>query len=228
MKTIILLFTASSAVAQIVVGTNSFDVVFEAKNIAPATQSRIVDDINLCRQLWTNSVLYLDYNEFDSSISDWDVIFKPYFNDMRVPRDLVTNSTGSWSLFVSKQVSDAYLEAFEFANANSNIIAAAWSFANMVSNTNIICNTRAELFEYALVSPNMNINLPGWFSSSFTELEHSPPSVMAFGYIVKELEAVPGVSSNLFMRLQYRSTDNIDQHMCIWHDEKWKFYSWIF
>ena len=220
-----IILAASSAFAQVMIGTNLFDVVFEATNLAPATQSRIIADINLCRQLWTESEICLDDPGVEPYIYDGDVIFKPYFNEMRVPRDLVTNSTGNHSLLVRKPVSDAYLNAFEFANANSNIISAARAFANTISDTNIVCNTMEELSEYVLISPNADIDLPEWFAS-FTALEHSPPSVMSFGYMTKEIEAVPGVSSNLFMRLQYRSTDNIDQHPCIWHDGKWKLAIW--
>ena len=223
---IALAVAASSASAQIIVGTNSFDVVFEATNLTSVTQSRIVADINLCRQLWTNSQVRLE-DGGAPYIRDGDVLGRPYFNEMRVPRDIVTNSTGALSIYVNKAVSDAYLKAFEFADANSNIINAAWAFANTISNTNIVCNTMAELSEYVLISPDAEIELPEWFAS-FTELEHSPPSVMAFGYMTKELEAVPGVSSNLFMRLQYRSTYNIDQHPCIWHDGKWKLYAWSY
>ena len=222
---ITLALAASSVTAQVIVGTNSFDVVFEATNLTTVAQARIIDDINISRQLWTNSAVHLDIPETEPYIGDWDVIFKPYFNDMRVPRNLVTNSTGALSLFVNKQVSDAYLEAFKFADANSNIVSAAWAFADTISNTNVICNTIAEMSEYVLISPNADIDLPGWFTS-FTELKHSPPSVMGFGHIEKVLDAVPGASSNLFMRLQYRSKDNVDQHLCIWHDGKWKIYAW--
>jgi hypothetical protein len=227
-KTLVIIsLAASSAAAQVIVGTNSFDVVFEATNLTPVAQSRIIDDINICRQLWTNSEVCLDISGAEPHIGDWDVIFKPYFNDMRVPRNLVTNSTGALSLLVEKQVSDAYLDAFKFADANSNIISAAWTFVNTISNTNIICNTRTELSEYVLISPDTNVILPIWFTS-FTELEYSPPSVMSFGYITQELEAMPGVASNLFMRLQCRLADNVDQYPCIWHDNKWKFYVWSF
>ena len=226
-KLMIIALAASSASAQVIVGTNSFDVVFEATNLTTVAQSRIIDDINICRQLWTNSEVCLDISGAEPHIGDWDVIFKPYFNDMRVPRDLVTNATGAFSLFVNKQVSDAYLEAFKFADANSNIISAAWAFTDTISNTNVVCNTREKLLEYVLISPIMDVLLPEWFNA-FTELKHSPPSVMAFGYVTQELESVPGVASNLFMRLQYRSTDNIDQHPCIWHDNKWKLYFWKF
>ena len=50
MKTtlIIIALAASNASAQIIVGTNSFDIVFEATNLTSVTQSRIVSDINLC------------------------------------------------------------------------------------------------------------------------------------------------------------------------------------
>ena len=226
MKFFFIALAASSAAAQIIVGTNSFDVIFESTNLTSTAQSRIISDMTLCRQLWTNSEIHLTDQNTEPYIYDGDVIFTPYYNDsLEFPDTLVTNPLGTISLKVDTTISDAYLNAFEFADANSNIISAAWAFANTLSNTNIVCNTMAELSDYVLISPDAEIELPEWFAS-FTELEHSPPSVMAFGYKIKELEAVPGVSSNLFMRLQYRSTNNIDQHSCIWHDGKWKLYAW--
>ena len=231
MKTLIIIIslTASIAAAQVIVGTNSFDVVFEATNLTSAAQSRIVDDINLCRQLWTNSTVYLDVQGADSNIGDGNVIARPYFNDMRVPRDLVTNSAGAWSLFVDKQVSDAYLKAFEFSDANSNIIRAADAFVDALSNTNTVCNTMAEYWEYVLSPTNAHVNLPDGFDG-LKEYEYSKPSVMAFGYSIGGPEPSPGVTSNLFMKLQYRSAEiiSIDQFLCIWHDGKWKFYYWYF
>ena len=52
MKTpiIMIALAASSAAAQVIVGTNSFDVVFEATNLTTVAQARIIDDINICRQ----------------------------------------------------------------------------------------------------------------------------------------------------------------------------------
>jgi hypothetical protein len=229
MKPLIILIalTASIAAAQIIVGTNSFDVVFEATNLAPAVQSRIVDDINLCRQLWTNSEVYLDGNDFEPFIGDGYVIGRPYFNNMRVPRNIVTNSAGAWSLFVKKQLSDAYLKAFEFFDANSNIISAANAFVDTLCHSNIVCNTMQELSEYVLIPPNAEVILPGWFAE-FCENAYSKPSAMAFGYMNIGPEPSPGVSSNLFMRLQcnFPNEYSVDQVPCIWHDGKWKINAW--
>ena len=228
---IIVAFTASSAAAQVIVGTNSFDVVFEETNLTTVAQSRIIDDINLCRQLWANSEVYIYDDEEDGElfIGDGYVIGKPYFNDMRVPRGLVTNSAGALSLLVSKPVSDAYLKAFEFADANSNLISAANAFVDALSNSNTICNTISELREYILFPENIAVD-PQEQIEGFKSYKYSKPSVMAFGYFNQGPEPSIGVSSNLFMKLQYSldKTISIYQLPCIWHGGKWKLYFWNF
>ena len=224
-KTILIALAASSAAAKVIVGTNSFDVVFEANNLAPATQSRIVDDINLCRQLWTNSVVHLNDQNKVQYIYDGYVIGRPYFNEMRVPRNLVTNATGALSVFVSKPISDAYIEAFEFVDANSNIIAAAATLINALADTNIVLSTVAEVSEYVFVSSDKTIELPTDFRG-FTQSTHSMPSVMAFGYETIDSQIPTGSASNLTMKLQYRYKSSVDQHWCIWHDGKWKLGIW--
>ena len=221
---IIIALAASSAAAQVIVGTNSFDVVFEATNLVPAMQSRIVDDINLCRQLWTNSQVRLE-DGGAPYIRDGNVIFRPYFNEMRVPRDLVTNSTGSLSLLVSKPVSDAYIRAFEFADANSSIIAAAWAFVDTISDTNTVCDTMADLANYVLIISDKTVELPAWFRT-FANVEYSKPSIMSFGYLPADSLTPAGVSSNLMMKLQYRIEETVDHHLCTWHDGKWKLCVW--
>ena len=224
---IALALAASNTAAQVIVGTNSFDVVFEATNLTTVAQSRIVADINLCRQLWTNSEVRVDAPGTDPYIYDLYIVGWPYFKDMRVPRGLVTNSAGAWSLLVDKQVSSEYLKAFEFADANSNIISAANAFVDALSNSNTVCNTISELREYMLFPEGMQLN-PQEEIEGFKEYKYSKPSVMAFGYFSAGPEPSPGVSSNLFMKLQYSSTDvvSIDQLPCIWHDGKWKLYFW--
>jgi hypothetical protein len=225
MKKLIILITlaASTAAAQIIVGTNSFDVVFEATNLTSATQSRIVVDINICRQLWTNSLVCLDDPGTTPYIHDENVIFEPYFNEMTFPNELVTNSTGVLSLFVNKPVSDAYLKAFEFADANSNIVAAAAAFVDTIMYSNIVCNTMEELAEYVIITSNTEID-PSKFFERSEEMEFSKPSAMSFGYMAATLPQAPGISSNLVMKLQYRMpiSKSIDQMPCVWHDNKWK------
>lgn len=227
-RLIIIALTATSAAAQIIVGTNDFDIVFEAKDLAPTIQSRIAADINLCRQLWANSEVYIydDDEDFESFIGDGYVIGRPYFNDMRVPRGLVTNSLGVLSLFVEKQISDAYLKAFEFADANSSIISAANAFVDALSNSNTVCNTTADLREYILFPTDIQLDAQKEIEG-FKSYEYSKPSVMAFGFLNQGPEPSAGVSSNLFMKLQYRGDEiSIDQLPCIWHNGKWKLYFW--
>jgi hypothetical protein len=225
----IIALAASNVAAQVILGTNSFDVVFEATNLTSATQSRLIADINLCRQLWTNSVVHLGMSATDSYIEEMSIVGRPYFNEISVPREIVTNSVGALSLLVNKQASDAYLKAFEFADANSNITRAADAFVEAFSNSNFVCNTMTEYLEYFLIPTGMQVDIQDEIEG-FKEYEYSKPSVMSFGYYKKGPEPTPGVSSNLFMKLQYRSMETgmelIDQLPCIWHDGRWKFYYW--
>ena len=225
-KAIVIALAASSAAAQIIVGTNSFNVVFEATNLSSAAQSRIISDINLCRQLWTNSVVLFDEPNAEPYISNRYVIFSPYFDDsLKFPDMLVENSNGAISLKVEKAVSDAYLKAFDFVDANSNIITAAATLISALSNTNIVFNTVAEVGEYIFISSDKTIELPSNFRG-FAESPHSMPSVLAFGYEIIDSEIPTGAASNLTMRLQYRYKKSVDQRWCIWHDGKWKLGIW--
>ena len=225
-KPFIIALAASSASAQILVGTNSFDVVFEATNLTSVTQSRITSDINLCRQLWTNSLVCLDDIGTEPYIHDGNVIFSPYFDgNLDFPNTLVTNATGALSLLVSKPVSAAYLKAFEFADANSNIIAAASALINALSNTNIVLNTVAEVGEYVFISSDKTIELPTNFRG-FAKNAYSMPSVMAFGYETINSQIPTGSASNLVMKLPLRHHKTVDYLPCIWHDGKWKLGIW--
>jgi hypothetical protein len=227
MKTsIILALAASTATAQIIVGTNSFDVFFEATNLSSAAQSRIISDMNLCRQLWTNSVVLFDESNAEPYISNRYVLSSPYYDDsLEFPDTLATNQLGILSLKVEKSVSDAYLKAFEFVDSNSNIIAAAEMLVDALSNTNIIFNTVEELGEYIFISSDKTVELPTDFKG-FAQSAHSMPSVLAFGYETIDSEISTGSASNLIMKLQYRYKKSVDQRLCIWHDGKWKLDIW--
>lgn len=97
-------------------------------------------------------------------------------------------SSGNPALQISNALSDAYTNAFAFASANSNIVAAAYEFVTFVSSTNFVAISSNALPNY-LVQKGVTTNeISVDAQETISELRHQtyyPPGTRGFQYSVQ-------------------------------------------
>jgi len=135
------------------------------------------------------------------------------------------------ALHIPKKLSDAYTNAFAFAAANSNIVAAAYEFVAFVSSSNFVTISSNDLPDYVLQKNTTTNEIIADAQETISELRHQtyyPPSILGFKY----LEFGPS-PTNLWLLvpcsspLSYGDTKEWSPFPAVWHDGKWKFCMWL-
>jgi len=211
--------------------TNAIGVVFVDTNLSVATQAAIVSDLQLCLQDWgkrTEFRLGADDPAFVAHL--YNPKISPHYPEtIGFPDNVVSNGASGLALQIPKSLSDAYTNAFAFANANSNIVAAAYEFVAFVSSSNFIAISSNSLPNYLLqkdVATNMIIAKAQESISDLRCQTYYPPSLLGFQY-----SAVGPSATNLWMRIPCSSPSGVGKvewspFPAIWHEEKWKFCIW--
>jgi len=213
------------------VNTNTIAVSFADTNLSVSAQAAIVSDLQLCLQQWGKGSQFrlgADDPSFVAHLYNPDVT--PYYPEtINFPDNVVSNGTSGLALQVPKSLSDAYTNAFAFAAANSNIVAAAYEFVQFVSSTNFYSVTSNQISNYIL----FNQATPQLYQLGFSDITNSlryskyyPPSVLGFYY-----NAVGPAPTNLWIRVPsssnpYGGVIEWSPSPAIWHDGKWKFCIW--
>jgi hypothetical protein len=107
--------------------TNAIAVTFVDTNLSASAQASIVTDLHLCLQDWGKKS-ELDLGAYELGVIGYLYNFKssPHYPEtIEFPKNVVSNGTSGLALQITKSLSDAYTNAFAFAAANSNIVAAA-------------------------------------------------------------------------------------------------------
>ena len=214
-------------------GTNasSIGVSFVDTNLSLSVQTSIVADLQLCLQYW-GKASELDLGTYESGVVGY--LYNPdkcphFPATIRFPRNLATNQTGGLALQIPKVLSDAYTNAFAFAAANSNIIAAAYDFVAYVSSTNFYTVNSNEIANYILVKdapPDMYLLSFADTTNSLRKQTYYPPSVLSFRYSPNG-----PIVSNLWVQIPCSNPVPWEgvtwgTFPAIWHDNKWKFCIW--
>ena len=222
---------AQSNVVYYGINSNALDVVFVDTNLSAKVKSAIVADLNLCLQAWgktTEFRLGADDPAFFAHLHN-PKICPHYPEGIEFPEDIMNTPDGP-ALLISKELSDAYTNAFAFAVANTNAVKAAYEFVRFVSSTNFHNVTSKQISNYVLY----NKATPKIYELSFSSITNSlrmqtyyPPSVLGFYY-----SAEGPATKNLWMLLPSSSPDyggHLDWSPfppAIWHNGKWKFCAW--
>ena len=213
-------------------GTNAspINVSFVDTNLSASAKASIVVDLQVCLNEW-GKTSELDLGLYEPGVIGY--LYNPdksphYPEDIRFPRNLVTNDLSGLSLHIPKKLSDAYTNAFAFVAANSNIVAAAYEFVSFVSSTNFLSVTSNQVANYFL----FNQAPPQLYQLAFHDLTNSvhgssyyPPSILGFYYRPAGPEPtnlwlyIPS-SSPVCGYIEWGPTT------AIWHDGKWKFSIW--
>ena len=211
--------------------SNALNVAFVDTNLSQKVQSAIVADLRICLQEWgKESELRLRDNE-DSAGYLYNWTRSPHYRKgIAFPRNIVSNGPSGVALQIPETLSDAYTNAFAFAVANSNVVAAAYEFVAFMSSTNFHSVTPNQITNYIFY----NKAPPILYDLSFSDITNSlrmqtyhPPSVLGFYH-----SAEGPATNNLWMSLPSSSVEygerlNWGQFPpAIWHEGKWKFCIW--
>jgi len=212
------------------VSSNSISVSFVDTNLSVSAKASIVADLQICLSEW-GKASELDLGLYEPGVIGY--LYNPdksphYPEDIRFPRTLVTNSVSGLSLLIPKKISDAYTNAFAFADANSNIVAAAYEFVAFISSTNFLSVTSNQVENYFLfnqATPQLYQLAFHDLTNSVHRLSHYQPSVLGFHY-----SSEGPAPTNLWLYIP--SSSPVCGYIewgpttAIWHDGKWKFSIW--
>lgn len=223
------------------IGTNTFGVSFADTILSPAHKERIYDDLQICvDKPWaTNAMVFIKDTDNIKSEIVGTIAYYPndhvhYHNKIQFPRNITTNNTGSLCLQITRELSDAYTNAFVFAEANSNIVTAAYTFISEISSNNFTNNLLSnQIQDYFLLKSFTSNEMYTIYSdmiikSWFNNFTYYPPSVLGFYHSPEGPDL-----TNLWMQIpaDYTSKPNsthitLVQMTAIWHDNKWKLCVW--
>ena len=214
-------------------GTNAspINVAFADASLSVSAQASIVADLQVCLSEWgKETYLSLDLGADEPGLIGYlerPSISPHYPENIEFPKG-VTNTPSGPALYIPKKLSNAYTNAFAFAAANSNIVAAAYEFVAFVSSTNFFSVTSNQIANYFL----FNQATPQLYQLAFHDLTNSvhgssyyPPSVLGFHYSPEG-----PTPTNLWLYIP--SSSPVCGYIewgpvtAIWHDGKWKFSIW--
>jgi len=211
--------------------SNAISLAFADTNLSASAKSAITADLRVCLSEWGKGELRM-MNEGDYvGYIDNPTRCPHYPEDMEFPEKVVSNGVSGLALHIPKKLSDAYTNAFAFAAANSNIVAAAYEFVAFVSSSNFVTISSNDLPDYVLQKNTTTNEIIADAQETISELRHQtyyPPSILGFKY----LEFGPS-PTNLWLLvpcsspLSYGDTKEWSPFPAVWHDGKWKFCMWL-
>ena len=210
--------------------SNAISLAFADTNLSTSAQEAIAADLRICLSEWgkaTQFRLGADDPAFVAHL--YNPKLTPHYPEtLDFPDDVVSSGAAGLALHIPKKLSDAYTNAFAFAAANSNIVAAAYEFVAFVSSTNFLSVTSNQIANYFL----FNQATPQLYQLAFHDLTNSvhgssyyPPSVLGFHYSPEG-----PAPTNLWLYIP--SSSPVCGYIewgpvtAIWHDGKWKFSIW--
>jgi hypothetical protein len=213
-------------------GTNAspISLAFADTNLSESAKSAITADLQVCLSEWgkaTQFRLGADDPAFVAHLYN-PKITPHYPETLNFPDDVVSNSVSGLALHIPKALSDAYTNAFAFAAANSNIVAAAYEFVAFISSTNFLSVTSNQVANYFLFNqapPQLYQLAFHDLTNSVHRLSHYQPSVLGFHY-----SSEGPAPTNLWLNIP--SSSPVCGYIewgpttAIWHDGKWKFSIW--
>ena len=216
------------------VNSNAINLAFADTNLSTSAQEAIAADLRVCLSEWgKETYLSLDLGADEPGLIGYlqrPSISPHYPESIEFPDGVVSNGVSGLALHIPKALSDAYTNAFAFAAANSNIVAAAYEFVAYLSSTNFYTITSNEIVNVILVknaTPDMYLLSFADTTNSLRKQTYYPPSVLSFNYSPNG----PAVS-NLWMEIPcsnpipWGGGVTWNAFPAIWHDNKWKIGIW--
>jgi len=212
------------------VNSNAISLAFADTNLSESAKSAITADLRICLSEWGKGELRLRNKGDSVGHIDNPTECPHYPEDITFPENVVSHGVSGLALQIPKTLSDAYTNAFAFADANSNIVAAAYEFVAFVSSSNFVAISSNDLPNYVLQKNTTTNEIIADAQETISELRcqtYYPPSILGFKYL--ELGPSP---TNLWMLvpcsipLRYMDGKGWHAFPAIWHDGKWKFCVW--
>jgi len=241
MKSIIiflsLIFISIAQTNVLFYGTNSqsVGVSFVDTNLTATARTKIIADLQLClqewgKESWLNIVHGADEPEYDGYLSNFSLC--PYYPEKtKFPKGIVSNGSAStgYALQIPKSLSDTYTNKFAWAEANSNIVSAAYSFVSFISSTNFYSVTSNNISDYFFANKAPEILYRLSFVDITNEIHYAtfyPPSILGFAY------ATTGpANTNLWLGIPIKTmlyADYVEWLVfpALWHEGKWRLCWW--
>ena len=211
-------------------GTNAspISLAFADTNLSVSAKEAITADLRICLSERGKGELRLRNKGDSVGYIDNPTECPHYPENITFPREIVSNGVSGLALHIPKALSDAYTNAFAFAAANSNIVAAAYDFVAFVSSTNFLSVTSNQVANYFLFNqapPQLYQLAFHDLTNSVHRLSHYQPSVLGFHY-----SSEGPAPTNLWLYIPASSVVcgyiEWGPTTAIWHDGKWKFSIW--
>ena len=201
--------------------SNTLDVVFVDTTLSVTNQSAIIADLNVCLLEWGKKSELRFYGKEINGETGY--FYNPSLGFIfRFFPENIVSTPGGHALRISQELSDAYTNAFAFAAAHSNEMAAAYEFVAFVSSANFSSIPASDLPNYVLPKFLSDAEIIADAPKIMTQLgwaTYYPPSILSFLYF----DIGPGpATSNLFFSIPSYD-DGWHGTSAIWHDGKWKF-----
>ena len=218
---------------------SSISVSFVDPNLSASAKASIVADLQICLNEWgKKTYLSLDLGADEPGLIGYlqRPSISPHYPESIDFPDGVTNTPSGPALQIPKALSDAYTNAFAFAAANSNIVAAAYEFVAFVSSTNfpgISSNALPNYIMFKNALPDANaesnaiVNLAPQIMSDLCDQTYYPPSILGFTY-----SSDGPAATNLWMQVPESSPSSGGDKdwgnvTVLWHENKWRFCVWL-
>lgn len=210
-------------------GKNSqrIKVEFADAHLSDANKSAIVKDLNSCLKKMSRKVQPFSghrSNILKGAEAYTRILnFHPYFN----PRADVRVTPDGQGLEISQTFSDTYTNAFAFAAAHSEMVAAGYRFVDFISSPNFSKISPDELQDYVVVDHMPDEQIRRQASQIISHLssrfDYLPPSILSFQY---RRMSTDHLRSDFNMQIPYLFADGYIQgiYQAIWRDGKWKLY----
>ncbi len=214
-------------------GTNasSIGVSFVDTNLSASAKASIVADLQVCLNEWgKKTYLSLSLGADEPGLVGYlerPTVSPHYPEGIEFPKG-VTNTPSGIALQIPNKLSDAYTNAFAFAAANSNIVAAAYEFVEFVSSSNLVAISSNALPDYVMqknMSTNDIVETANEIISDLQKQTYYPPSILGFYYSQRGPSA-----SNLWLRVPSSINPPLGMDWlpfpALWHEGKWRFCVW--
>jgi hypothetical protein len=214
-------------------GTNaaSISVSFADTNLSVSARTAIIADLQVCLQEWgKKSRLIIGADEPDLAGYFYNFKKNPHYpGNIKFPGNVVSNTTTGLALQIPKPLSDAYTNAFAFAAANSNTVAAAYAFVAFVSSGDFATLHPEALPDYFMEKNTTPSEIVANAQEIISDLRcqtYYPPSILGFQY-----SGAGPSATNLWLYVPCSSPAGDGDvewspFPAIWHDGKWKFCVW--
>ncbi len=209
---------------------NNIPVVFEDQSLTAPAKIAIVSDMQNCFIGWaTNAEIRLVSSGEVTNYIYYGTRTPYYPEGIDFPQYMVPSQQGL-ALQVPQKLSDAYTNAFAFAAANSNAVAAAYGFVAFVSSTNFASLSSNVWPNYVLEKNTTSdeiVSSGQRIMQGLRNMTFYPPSILGF----TSLDIGPS-ATNLWLYvpcsspLSYSNEKEWSHFPAVWHDGRWKFCVW--